>query len=179
VVRGGVERSRAGDGTYALVASRLAREKGVDVAVDACARAGLPLVVAGDGPLAAQLRASAGTGVRFTGRVADEELAALRAGAAVELVPTRAAETFGLAAVEAMAAGLPVVASDMGALRDLEGRGVTLVAPGDAEALATAARGAFGDADAGEAARRAALALAGPDAVAPRLAHVYELAVAG
>ncbi|MET0602611.1 MAG: glycosyltransferase, partial [Baekduia sp.] len=56
----------------ALVVSRLAHEKGVDLAIDACARAGLPLTVCGDGPLAAQLRehaAATDADVAFTGRV--------------------------------------------------------------------------------------------------------------
>src|SRR3954451_21380655 len=47
VIRAFAERSAAADGRYALVAARLAPEKGVDLAVDACARARLPLVVAG------------------------------------------------------------------------------------------------------------------------------------
>src|SRR5689334_3702056 len=47
---------------YALVVSRLAPEKGVDVAIDACRIAGIPLVVAGDGPEAAALRAHAAAG---------------------------------------------------------------------------------------------------------------------
>src|SRR5262245_38681768 len=57
-VRAVAERSRAAGGAHALIASRLAVEKGVDVALEACARAGLPAVVAGDGPLGHALRAS-------------------------------------------------------------------------------------------------------------------------
>jgi glycosyltransferase involved in cell wall biosynthesis len=160
-------------GTYALIASRLAAEKGIAEAIDGCARAGLPLVVAGDGPLAGELRARAGEGVRFTGRVDDAELARLRAGAALAIVPTRAAETFGLAAAEAMAAGLPVVASRAGALPELLDDDA-LVPPGDAAALAAAARRLYGDAAAG--ARNAArvAALAAPAAVAARLAAIYD-----
>jgi hypothetical protein len=95
-------------GTYALVASRLAPEKAVDVAIEACRRAGLALRIAGDGPERSALEARArGADVTFLGRIPDLELARERAGAAVALAPTRAAETFGLAAVEAMAAGLP------------------------------------------------------------------------
>ncbi|MCW3000012.1 MAG: hypothetical protein JWN65_3561, partial [Solirubrobacterales bacterium] len=121
----------------ALVASRLAVEKGVDVAIAACAQAGVALVVAGDGPQAGPLKALARDAhgltvldgpsgpapvpgeVRFTGRLAPDALAALRTTASVELVPSRAHETFGLAAVEALAAGLPVVASAVGALAAL------------------------------------------------------------
>ena len=52
--------SRAGDGEHALVVSRLAPEKGVTVAIAACAAAGLPLVIAGDGPQRAALEALRG-----------------------------------------------------------------------------------------------------------------------
>ena len=65
-------------------------------------------------------------------------------------MPSRAAETFGLAAAEAMAAGVPVVATAVGALPELvDADG--LVAPGDADALAAAARARFGDEGAGRA----------------------------
>ncbi len=125
-------------GSYALVVARLSPEKGVDVAIDACRLAGMPLVVAGDGPERAALVARAGDGaVRFVGHVDDAQLAQLRAGAAIALAPSRSAETFGLAVAEAMAAGLPVVASRVGALPELLDDDA-LVAPGDAQALAEA-----------------------------------------
>ena len=111
----------------------------------------MPLVVAGDGPQAA--RAARRGRARFVGRVGGEELADLRARAALAIVPSRSAETFGLAAAEAMAAGVPVVASAVGALPELVGPD-GLVAPGDAEALAAAARGRFGDEQAGAAGLR-------------------------
>src|SRR5438067_12827760 len=101
VVRAFAAGSRAADGRHALVASRLAPEKGVEVAVDACTAAGVPLVVAGDGPEAAALRrraAGAGADVRFAGRVDDSALAELRAQSALAVVPSRSWETFGLAA---------------------------------------------------------------------------------
>lgn len=155
----------------ALVVSRLAVEKGVDVAIAACRRADVPLVVAGDGPQRAQLEASAaGADVRFVGRVGSERLAQLRAGARAELVPSRAAETFGLAAAEAMAAGLPVIATRAGALAELVPR-ERLVAPGDAEAMAAALLRVDGAAAAeGLAAVRETCA---PEAVARALAAVY------
>jgi glycosyltransferase involved in cell wall biosynthesis len=186
VVRDLAPGSRAERGRFALVAGRLAPEKGIDTALEACARAEVPVVVCGDGPLRASLQArsrhappgrrpladSLPPPVRFTGRLAPSELAALRREAALAVVPSRSAETFGLAAAEAMAAGLPVVATRIGALPELvpeEG----LVAPGDAGALAAAIRGRYGDAAAGEAGRRAVRALCGPDAVAGRLRELY------
>ncbi|MES1193248.1 MAG: glycosyltransferase, partial [Solirubrobacterales bacterium] len=117
--------------------------------------------------------AAAGTDVDFTGRVDAATLARLRAEASVALVPSRAHETFGLAAVEALAAGLPVVATRNGALAELEGD-VTLVAPGDVAALATAARKVAEDPGAGTRALAAARRRAAPAVVAPRLAALYD-----
>ena len=173
VLRAFAQGSTAARGEHALVASRLAPEKGVAVAVRACAGAGLPLVVAGDGPLAGELRGLVtGAPVRFAGRVAPEELAELRARAAVAVVPSLSAETFGLAAAEAMAAGVPVVASAIGALPDLVDQ-PGLVAPGDAPALAGALKRRWGDEQAGLSGLARARRLCAPEAVAARLAEVY------
>lgn len=173
VVRHVAQRSSAADGEHALVVSRLAAEKGVDVAIAACAAAGLPLVIAGDGPERAALQASAqGTRTTFAGRVGARELERLRASAGLAIVPSRSAETFGLAAAEAMAAGLPVVASAVGALPELcDPAG--LVAPGDAAALALAATERFRDVQSGEAGRRRVLEQASPAAIASALGAVY------
>ncbi len=164
---------------YALVVSRLAPEKGIDVAIDACRAAGVPLVVAGDGPERQALRERAGDGeVRFVGHVDDAELAELRAGAAIALAPSRSAETFGLAAAEAMARGLPVAASRVGALPELiEEAG--LVPAGDAGALARAMTRLAGDRAAGERGRERVRALCAPDVVAAALAEVYDGREAG
>ena len=167
VVRSFAAGSACAAGSHALYVGRLAAEKGVDVAVDACRRAGVPLVVAGDGPLV-----PAGAGARFVGRVSDAELAVLRAGASVAVVPSRSAETFGLAAAEAMAAGLPVAASRVGALPELVADD-GLVEPGDPAALAAAIVRLAGDAAAGETALARARELVSPDVVAPRLAEIY------
>jgi glycosyltransferase involved in cell wall biosynthesis len=157
----------------ALVVSRLAREKAVDVAIAAASAAGLPLTVCGDGPLRDDLAALArGADVTFTGRVARAELAALRARHAVALVPSRAHETFGLAALEALAAGLPVAATAVGALAELEGD-VALAPRDDAAALAVAAARVAADPAAPAAALAAARRRAAPAVIAPRLAELY------
>jgi glycosyltransferase involved in cell wall biosynthesis len=161
-------------GAYALVVSRLAPEKGVDVAIDACAAAGVPLLIAGDGPERAALQErAAAADVRLLGRVDDAELARLRARAALAIVPSRSAETFGMAAAEAMAAGLPVAASRIGALPELV-PGEGLVEPGDADALAAAIARLWGDAAAAAHARERASVACSPAMVAERLRTVYD-----
>jgi glycosyltransferase involved in cell wall biosynthesis len=160
-------------GGYALVVSRLAPEKGVDVAIEACRLARVPLVVAGDGPERPGLQGQGeGAEVRFVGRVDDAELARLRAGAALALVPSRSGETFGMAAAEAMAAGLPVVASRVGALPELvpqEG----LVQAGDVAACAEAIARMWRDRAAGEHAREVVGSLCAPERVAAQLRDLY------
>lgn len=168
---------------HALVVSRLAPEKGVDLAIEACRIAGLELVVAGDGPERARLEQLAAAGesdgpagrVRFVGQVGDAALATLRASASVAVVPSRSAETFGLAAAEAMAAGLPVAATRVGALPELV-PGDWLAPAADALSLAVVISRLQADRTAGAQALARARALTGPDVVAPALAAVYEQA---
>jgi glycosyltransferase involved in cell wall biosynthesis len=165
--------SQAASGRYALVVSRLAPEKGVEVAIDACRQAGVPLVIAGDGPELATLRARARGGeVRFAGRVQGEQLAELRRGAALALVPSRSGETFGMAAAEAMAAGAPVAGSEVGALGELLG-GEGAAPPGDAAGLAKAIELLWGDERAGERGLKRVRGLCAPETVAAGLARVY------
>lgn len=161
---------------YALVVSRLAPEKGVDVAIAACRLVGLPLVVAGDGPEREALRRlAAGADVRFAGHVADAELDRLRAGASIALVPSRSAETFGMAAAEAMVCGLPVAASRIGALPELvDEQG--LVPPGDAGALAEAVARVTADPAVGRRSLERVRAVCAPDVVARGLMSVYAAA---
>ena len=165
--------SRAADGRYVLYSGRLSAEKGVADAIEACRIAELPLVVAGDGPAAAELRVLAdGSAVEFTGHVTPARLAGLRAAALAAVVPSRYAEILPLAALEAMAAGLPTVASRSGGLAEIvpeEG----LFAPGDAAACAERLRAVAGEPVASEHALARVRELCSPESVAERLRAVY------
>jgi glycosyltransferase involved in cell wall biosynthesis len=99
---------------YHLVLSELVSHKRIDVAVEAFNRLRRPLVVAGDGPARRHLERLAGPTIRFTGRVSDGEAARLLAGCRALVVTAR--EEFGIAAVEAQAAGRPVIARAAGGL---------------------------------------------------------------
>jgi len=138
-------------------AGRLAAHKGVDVLLGAVAgMPGVELHIAGDGPLAPALRERArrtdlAGRVTFLGVVQGEALAEFYCGVDVLAVPSLTTPTwveqFGRVAVEAMAAGVPVVASDSGALPDVVGEAGLLVAPGDAPVLRAALEEVLGDAE--------------------------------
>jgi glycosyltransferase involved in cell wall biosynthesis len=106
-----------------LVLSELMRHKQIDVAVEAFNQLRLPLTVAGDGPEARRLRRLAGPTIRFTGRVSDEEAAHLFATCRALVVPS--VEEFGIVAVEAQAAGRPVLAVQAGGTCETVIDGVT------------------------------------------------------
>ncbi|HTU84096.1 MAG TPA: glycosyltransferase family 4 protein [Solirubrobacteraceae bacterium] len=121
--------SRAGEGEFALAAGRLTEEKGFDTAIAAARACQAPLVIAGTGPDEPRLRALAtGSEVRFVGRLEPRALADLRRRAAVALAPSRWEEPCPYAVLEALAAGVPVLASDRGGLPDLVGEQATLPA---------------------------------------------------
>jgi glycosyltransferase involved in cell wall biosynthesis len=97
---------------YYVVLAELMPHKRIDVAVRAFNALRRPLVVIGDGPEARRLRRLAGPTVTFTGRVSDERVAELLRRARALVVT--AAEEFGIAAVEALACGRPVIALESG-----------------------------------------------------------------
>lgn len=133
-------------GPYVLtVASRTARKNlaVLDLAARRLAGHGVALVAAGgDRP---QFRAeAAGGGIRALGHVDDALLPGLYAGAAAFVLPSLY-EGFGLTALEALAAGVPVVAADRGALPEVCGDAARLVDPTDAEAVAAALEAVLDD----------------------------------
>lgn len=141
---------RAREGTVVGVTSRLCAGKGIDVLLQAMrvmrdtnASEPVHLLVAGDGPERQALERLAVSleiehDVSMVGWV--EDLSAFWQQCDVAAVPSTSIETFGMAAVEPMAYGLPVVATRNGGLCEVVDDGVTgfLVAPGNADALAAA-----------------------------------------
>jgi glycosyltransferase involved in cell wall biosynthesis len=125
---------------------RLVPRNGVDCLVEAWQRAGLraraELVIGGTGPeiAAIQRLAASDPSIRVLGYVPDDELPALYQDADLFVLPSRSGEGFGLVALEAMASGLPVLATSSGGVVDIVKDGVNgrLVPPNDVPALAEA-----------------------------------------
>ena len=120
-------------GDYLLVLARITPDKGQRTAIEVSRRAGMPLVLAGklDPDDEAQeyfemeVQPHLGQGVRWVPNVEGEEKKQLLAGARAMLFPIEWNEPFGLAMVEAMASGTPVIAFPRGAAREVVEPGVT------------------------------------------------------
>ena len=93
---------------YFFVQSRLIPYKHIDLAIKACNKLGLPLIIAGEGRDRPRLEKLAGPTVRFLGRVSDEETKDLMANCRAFIFPGE--EDFGISPLEANAAGRPVIA---------------------------------------------------------------------
>lgn len=170
-----------------LTAARLVDQKGIEVLLDAAAEVPARFLVAGDGPERTRLAdyaAAAGSAdrVSFLGHRTD--VRDLLDAADVFVLPSLYEGT-PLAVLEAMAAGRAIVATAIAGTDELvvDGESALLVPPRDAGALAAAIRRLLDDPDLrarlGEAARRRAEAQFGADAVAERVAAVYERLTAG
>lgn len=169
--------SEAHRGHYALCVGRLVEEKGFDIAVRAAAAAGVPLRIVGQGPDEARLRAlAAGADVQLLGRLEGPELAKVRSAAALALAPSRCEEQSPYAVLEAMAAGVPPLVSELGGLPELAGRDASLP-PGDVAAWTSALVRSFGDPAQrrrdGQAALARAFERAAPERVHSGLMGVY------
>jgi len=108
---------------YFLIVSRLVPYKRIDLAVQAFTQLNLPLWIAGSGRDVARLRALAGPTVRFLGRIPDDALGNLLARCRAFVFP--GVEDFGIAPVEAMASGRPVIAYAGGGALESVVEGVT------------------------------------------------------
>jgi glycosyltransferase involved in cell wall biosynthesis len=125
---------------YALFAGRLVEEKGVATAVEAAALADLPLAVAGTGPEALVVRSPA----RRLGQLDPAQMRTALLRAAFLVVPSRWDEPCPYSVIEAMAAGVPVLASSRGGLPEMVGEEHTLPER-DAGAWAQAMRALWDD----------------------------------
>jgi len=129
----------ADPGDHYLVLSELVSHKQIEMAIEAFAQLGRPLVVVGDGPDGRRLRRMAPPNVRFAGRVDDVQVARLMATCRAFVVT--GTEEFGIAAVEAQAAGRPVIARRAGGVLETVVDGVTgCLWTGGADELAEAVR---------------------------------------
>jgi phosphatidylinositol alpha-mannosyltransferase len=134
-----------------LFLSRIERRKGLEVLIQAMTRLrdiNVELLVAGTGPeeragrvLAERLQVPA----LWLGHLSEGDVARAYRSADVYCAPGLGRESFGIVLVEAMAAGLPVVCSDLPGFRAVAGGAATLVPAGDAGALADALRAALTD----------------------------------
>ncbi|HLO02468.1 MAG TPA: 1,4-alpha-glucan branching protein domain-containing protein [Symbiobacteriaceae bacterium] len=141
---GTVVAAEASPDPYFFFIGRLVPEKGVQVAIEALSH--LPptvrLLVAGKGPMEAELKEQAtrlglAARVQFLGRVTDVDRDRYLAGAVAGLVPSLY-EPFGIVALEVMAAGVPVIVSETGGLREIvtHDQNGLRVYPGDPHSLA-------------------------------------------
>jgi len=167
-----------------LYVGRLSAEKGLPVLIDAMAdlrEADLELLVIGDGPERSALERRAGPGVRFIGRLEPAQVRDQMLRARALAFPSVWFETFGMSVVEAMAAGLPVIASDLGGTREIVGdRAGRLVPPGDVATWRVTLRGLTDSAfveRAGAAGRQRWELRFSPEAVLPMLEEAYRWAI--
>jgi glycosyltransferase involved in cell wall biosynthesis len=131
-----------GRGGYALYVGRLSAEKGIDTLLAAWSLSGrkVPLKVIGDGPLRAVVEQAAAVTqkVEYLGSKNPEDVSVLMAGAIFQVFPSICYETFGRVAIEAFAAGTPVLAANIGAVGEITDNGRTGLhfRPGDPADLA-------------------------------------------
>ncbi len=145
---GSVKPYRPHERTYVAYAGRFFPEKGIDVLLRAAAMAGVTVRLAGE-PRGFE-RETYGARAEFLGPLKPEDMNAFYDGARGLAVPSRWFETFGLVAVEAMARGVPVICSNIGALRELVDPGVhgRLCEPGHVEQWAAALKHLWNDPEA-------------------------------
>jgi glycosyltransferase involved in cell wall biosynthesis len=135
-----------GNGGYALFVGRLSPEKGLDTLLAAWKQLGRSwqLKIAGDGPMAPEIQAFCATHpeVEWLGPQSRSQTAELMGRARVLIFPSQWYETFGRVAIEAFAAGTPVVASRLGAMAEIcdEMQTGLLFEPGNAADLAAKLR---------------------------------------
>jgi len=134
------ERNTAG--SYALFVGRIEEQKGLRTLLDAWRKLPepVPLRLAGTGPLVDELRTVAATmpHIQYLGQLPLDELMQTMRGARFLVFPSQLYENFPLTLAEAYACGVPVIASELGAMKEivLDGRTGLLFRPSDADDLA-------------------------------------------
>lgn len=131
------ERVVAEDNRQVLFVGRMEKTKGIDLAAEACLRAGVQLSAVGDGALLRELRQQYPEHV-FHGRLPPDMIGEFAAKARFLIMPSRHMEPFGLTAVEALWSGLPVLSSNRGLITpDIVETGAGLeIDPLDVDAMA-------------------------------------------
>jgi len=135
-----------GDGKYLLYVGRLSPEKGIRVLIEAAQQGEgfpMPLKIVGGGPLEDEVRRSAGNGrIEYLGNQPQAEVRRLMKHATFLLFPSLWYETFGMVIAEAFASGLPVIASNLGAMTELvsPGENGLLVEAGSVNGFLSAVR---------------------------------------
>jgi len=121
--------------SYFLVVSRLLSWKKIELAILACNKLKLSLKIVGQGPDYARLKSLANSKVSFLGKVSEEELISLYKNCKALIITQE--EDFGMTAIEAQAAGIPVIAFRGGGAREtiIEGRTGLFFYPQSVEAL--------------------------------------------
>jgi glycosyltransferase involved in cell wall biosynthesis len=173
---------RKGAGGYFLYVGRLAPEKGLEPLLAAWRRVKVPLLLVGEGPDEPRLRSIAPENVTFRGTLPGEAVPGLLAGARALLVPSLWYEAAPRSILEAYAAGVPVLASRMGALPEVveQGNSGLLVSPGSEAGWVEAVKHLMDDEESrrlGEGGRRIWEERYRPEHAIQRLERSYQRAV--
>ncbi len=133
---------RAREGAGAVYVGRLSPEKGIGVLLDAWLeqQCSIPLTIIGDGPMRDQVSAAVAENsrIRWLGQLPFESVLEKIRDSQMLIMPSIWYETFGRSMIEAFAAGVPVIASDIGAMREVvsDGQNGLYFRAGDAKDLA-------------------------------------------
>jgi len=133
---------RPSSSTEVVYVGRVSEDKGIRILMDAWNRArpdGLELVIVGDGPMRAELLGiDPSSSMRYLGPLANPQARKLIGGARALVFPSLLFENQPMSLLEAMAAGTPIIASDVGGVPETlaDGRGGWLTSPGDVDAWA-------------------------------------------
>jgi glycosyltransferase involved in cell wall biosynthesis len=125
------------NGNNVIYVGALIKRKGVENLIAAMNKVGAPTLIVGDGPERKKLQAMAKPNIKFIGRVKPGQVANYLLKGKIFVLPAVEGEGLPNAVLEAMAAGLPVVATDVAGMKDAVEHGRTgfIVVPGSAEQL--------------------------------------------